>query len=52
MYIKEEHIEKAIENKKLDKGDRVEIKQMAREAAQFVMKGGDPRDLPKALRIE
>lgn len=36
----------------LDKSERKEIKEMARESAQWVIKGNDPRDLPKHLRIK
>lgn len=52
-YINEDKINRNyIEKNKLNRNDRAEIKEMAREAAQFVTKGGDPRDLPKALRID
>jgi hypothetical protein len=37
--------------KPIDKIERKEIKEMAKESVSFVRKGGDPRDLPKHLRI-
>lgn len=48
MYIKEEHIQRS----NIDKVERKEIQSMAKESAQFVLKGGHPTDLPKALRIK
>lgn len=48
MYIKEEHIQRS----NIDKVERKEIQSIAREAAEFVHKGGHPMDLPKALRIK
>lgn len=46
-YIREDKIERS----NIDRVERKEIRSMAKEAAEFVQKGGDPRDLPKALRI-
>ena len=40
------------ENKPISATERKEIKQMALESARFVMKGGNPVDLPKHLRIK
>lgn len=34
-----------------DHVERREMKVIAKESAEFVRKGGDPRDLPKHLRI-
>lgn len=47
-YIREDKIQ----NSNIDKSERKEIRSMAKEAFNFVSKGGDPRDLPKALRTE
>lgn len=47
-YIKEEHIQRS----NIGRKEREEIKHKAKESAKFVINGGDPRDLPKALRSE
>lgn len=36
----------------IDKVERKDIREMAKESKMFVMKGNDPRDLPKHLRIK
>lgn len=36
----------------MDKAERKDIREIAKESKAFVMKGNDPRDLPKHLRIK
>jgi hypothetical protein len=39
-------------HRKLGKNERQDIKAIARESAEFVRRGNDPRDLPRHLRLE
>lgn len=39
-------------NKPIDKVERQELREIAKESQQFVLKGGHPQDLPKHLRIK
>lgn len=50
MVIKKPLSEDKIRKLMPDHGERREMKEIARESAVFVQKGGDPRDLPKHLR--
>lgn len=47
-YIREDKIERS----NIDRVERQEIKEMAKESARFVASGGSPLDLPKHLRIK
>lgn len=39
-------------NTLLDRGERKDILEKAKEAKKFVERGNDPRDFPKYLRVD